>query len=471
MTGGQASPADRPAEDSPPRDRNEGSDPAALTSGTLPPLDPNAKSPDALWDDYFSKRNPSAETVRDTVSRLHDARRHDHVAAAIRAALRHGQGQPWMYEVLALTLEIQGAPKAEVERALLSQIDFAATDAQGLMVSAAYLTRFEADRPALRLYRQASELAPERPEPYLLGLKLARRLADDDALAWAARGVLTSAWGEDHARQHRDAENAVADRVKELRDMGKVAEADALTAAVGEAKRVDLHVRLDWGGEGDLDLAIHEPSGSVCSFENPRTAGGGVLTHDGHGPNQENCFDEYVCAAGFAGVYRIKVRHAWGDVVGKRAKLTITRGRGTPHESTREVSVPITEEGSVVRVTLSEGRRAELLAVPEEPEPRAGIRPPIGRLIGRLDPEAERAAKRFRDSLFRQVGGNVGGVTPAVGIGAVGYAPQITLLTEGVTLNTLAVVSGDRRYVRLSINPSFTALVGVENFTFLSTGP
>ena len=107
--------------------------------------------------------------MRDLVAQLHAQQRHEHVAAVIRAALRHGQPQPWMYEVLALTLEIQGAPKAEVERALLSQIDFAATDAAGLMISAAYLTRFGAERPALRLYRQASDLAPERPEPYLLG--------------------------------------------------------------------------------------------------------------------------------------------------------------------------------------------------------------------------------------------------------------------------------------------------------------
>jgi len=59
-------------------------------------------------------------------------------------------------------------------------------------------------------------------------------------------------------------------------------------------------------------------------------------------------------------------------------------------------------------------------------------------------------------------------VTPVVGAGAVGYQPTITTLSEGVTLSAQAVVSADRRYVRLSLAPAFTAVTGVESFTFLS---
>ena len=202
MTEGAASVPNDLSDETPPQNRVQPPDSAASSlAEELPPLDENVTTPEELWDDYFSKRQPAAATVQDLVSRLHEARKHDHVVAVIQAALRTGNGQPWMYEVLALTLEIQGAPKAEVERALLSQIDFAATDVSGLMMSAAYLTRFDADKPALRLYRQASSLAPQRAEPYLLGLKLARRLKDDDALAWAVKGIFASAWGKGHERQ------------------------------------------------------------------------------------------------------------------------------------------------------------------------------------------------------------------------------------------------------------------------------
>ncbi|MDQ3331038.1 MAG: hypothetical protein M3552_10345, partial [Planctomycetota bacterium] len=421
-----------------------------------------------IWNDSFAKRRPSAETVRSLVAQLHEARKHDHVVAVIRAAIRSGQVQPWMYEVLALSLEIEGAPRAEVERALLSQVDFSATDAASLMMSAAYLTRFKADGPALRLYRQASELSPERAEPYLLGLKIARRMRDDDALAWAVRGIFASAWGDDHERQHQDAANAVADRSKELRDAGKASEADGLEASLAAARQIDLHVRLEWSGDGDLDLSVREPAGTVCSFENPRTTAGGVLTHDGHGPKQQNCFDDYVCAAAFPGVYRLEVRHAWGDIVGKRAKVTVMHHRGTPHESVRVMTVPVTVEGSVLRVTVTSGRREELLTLTEEHD-ATSVAKPAPRLVNRLDPAAQAAADRFRDSLFRQVGGGVGGLTPGVGVGAVGYQPTVVIIPDGITLSAQAVVSADRRYVRLTLNPSFNEVIDVLNFTF-STG-
>lgn len=478
MTESAASAADRSTDDRSPRGRNAESDPAASSSEstssaeneTRPALDATAKDPDTVWDDYFSKRKPKPETVHELVAQLHDAGKHDHVAAAIRAALRHGQGQPWMYEVLVLTLRIQGAPQADVERALLSQIDFAATDPTGLMMSAAYLARFDADRPALRLYRQASELAPERPEPYLLGLKHAVELDDDDALAWAVRGTFAAAWGKDHVKQHRAAEVAVGNRAVELREAGDAEKTTALEATLAEAKQVDLHVRLDWSGDGALDLVVREPNGTICSFENPRTAGGGVLAHDGHGPDQANCFEEYVCAAGLPGVYRIEVRHGWGDIVGKRAKLTITRHRGTPHESAREMTVPVVSEGETVRATLTSGRRVELLAVPEdEPKPTTNSRTPLPMLVGRLEPDEEAAAQRFRDSLFRQVGGFSGGRNPIGGVGAVGYQPVVTVIPDGITLNANAVVSGDRRYVRLSLAPTFTEVIDVFRFTFVTT--
>ena len=463
------------------------SEPAG-TSQADAPLDAAAKTPEAVWDDYFAKRRPDAETVRQLVLQLHAAGRHAHTAAAIRAALRHGQGQPWMYEVLALTLQLQGAPAAEVERALLSAVDFAATDAVSLMTSAAYLTRFQAERPALRLYRQASDIAPERPEPYVLGLKLSEHLRDDDALLWAARGTLTTAWGKDHVQQHRTAENAVRDRAAALAAEGESDAAGRLLAGLAEAKQVDLQVRLAWSGPGDLDVTVREPGGTVCSIDQPRTSGGGVLTHDGHGPKQENCFDEYICAAGFPGVYRIEVRHAWGEIVGKRAKLVITRHRGTPHESTRELTVPVTDDGSTVRVSLTAGRRDDLAAVIDDPAHAgpAPVRGSLRQLIGPLDPAALAAGNRFQQSLFQVgggggvpgglggggvpggLGGGLGGGTGGTfaGGGAVGFQPGISIVSEGISLNAAAVVSADRRYVRLSLSPNFSNITDVFTFQF-----
>ena len=46
-------------------------------------------------------------------------------------------------------------------------------------------------------------------------------------------------------------------------------------------------------------------------------------------------------------------------------------------------------------------------------------------------------------------------VTPTVGVFAVGFTPNITEIHEGVTMTVAAVVSADRRFVRLSVYPIF----------------
>jgi general secretion pathway protein D len=62
----------------------------------------------------------------------------------------------------------------------------------------------------------------------------------------------------------------------------------------------------------------------------------------------------------------------------------------------------------------------------------------------------------------------VTGLQPTVGFGAVGFAPQTTVIPEGVTLSVTAVVSSDRRFVRLSVMPAFRSITDV--FTFTSVG-
>ena len=54
--------------------------------------------------------------------------------------------------------------------------------------------------------------------------------------------------------------------------------------------------------------------------------------------------------------------------------------------------------------------------------------------------------------------------------GGVGYTPVIQTLSEGVFLRVQAVVSADRRYVRLTVEPSFTQITGMRTFTFSGGG-
>ena len=57
-------------------------------------------------------------------------------------------------------------------------------------------------------------------------------------------------------------------------------------------------------------------------------------------------------------------------------------------------------------------------------------------------------------------------VIPVVGDFAVSHQPVITILPEGTNLNVTAVVSDDRRFVRLQLVPFFSQVTEVNTFTF-----
>ncbi len=60
----------------------------------------------------------------------------------------------------------------------------------------------------------------------------------------------------------------------------------------------------------------------------------------------------------------------------------------------------------------------------------------------------------------------VTGIMPVVGDFAAAHMPIIVVLNEGTSLNVQAVVSNDRRFVRLTLVPFFSQIGEVETFTF-----
>ncbi|MGQ0634729.1 MAG: tetratricopeptide repeat protein [Planctomycetaceae bacterium] len=408
-----------------------------------------------VWDEYFRAHQPDPRAICNTVLQLHKAGKTEHAIACLEAALLHGQSQPWMYTILALEMEKASRPREEVERVLLSNVDFSAVNVANLMYSAAFLARFGAKEQALALYRQASRVDATRLEPYLLGLKLAREAADVDAVAWAATGILTRCWTKDFETHHREAEAALGDLSVELRRQGRIDEAQRLVDALAQALVRDLSIELSWSGKADIDLYVEEPAGAVCSSTSPTTAGGGIFVHDGFGGLPHDTFDKYVCPRGQSGEYRAVVRHVSGDVVGKRAVLRVIRYQGTPREVEDRFTVELAEHDKVVRISLNHGRLQELSALPLL---RAGEAERV--FAGRGGPGAGGGGRRervaFRQAPLRQ--------------GAVGFQPVIDLISEGVTTSALAVVSGDRRYVRMSILPIFSAITDVQTFSFINSG-
>lgn len=432
------------------------------------PLDLTAGTPEDIWNDYFSKRVLPRKEVAGIILQLHTAKKNKHVIAAVTAAIIHGQSQPWMYEVLAISMKLEKYPQREIDRVMSSRIDFTGKNIPSMLYAAAHLSRFDSNALALRMYRQVSEIDSTRPEPYVMGLKIAKKLKDYDSIAWAASGVLTSVWTRDHLALHAEAKDAAAQAVKELLAMGKKKEAEAITQLVRLAKSRDLVIQLNWTGNGDLDLFVEEPLGTVCSYKNPQSRGGGVLVHDGYGPNQSNCHEDYVCAQGVPGIYRLRVKHVGGNIVGKRARLTIIRYQGTDREKTEQIIIPLKKSGSSVRLALKKGRREELLSgMLHQTRPvfyKEVRRGSLFQMLGEEDAGRRRArhsfaASRNRNAILQRNGGP-----------QVGFTPVISTLTEGVTMSAMAVISGDRRYVRLSVAPSFNVITDVFTFSFVNNG-
>jgi hypothetical protein len=425
------------------------------------------RDPKQVWPQFFKTQKPGFDLVRRTTSRLHDEKEHEHVIALIEAALIHGQSQPWMYEVLALSMEIAGRPKEDVERVVLSLTDFGQVDFQTMMYSGAYLSRFERHAPALKLYRQASRMLPERPEPYLLGLKLAQKSGNIDDLQWAACGILQQAWDIEYQQQHREAENAALEAGRQLRKAGNESRAQELEQAVAQARLVDFEVRVEWSGSADLDLLVEEPSGTVCSFESRETLAGGRLLHDGCGPAPSNCYELYVCPLAMKGDYRIRVRKSWGDPVGNRAVVKITARGGAAGEMQSTETLVLDGDEAELRFRLEQGRRTQPrilgMGLPQDDLLHALQQVGQSRRPVATTRQGQQAAQEFLESRSPTTRGGRRA-------GAVAVAPQVTVIPEGTSLTSQAVISDDRRYVRLSVAPVFSNITDVFTFNYLNSG-
>ena len=266
---------------------------------------------------------------------------------AISGAIRAGHVQPWMYQALALVLKAVDAPVAEIERALLSAVDFAETPEDVLNV-AARLEEVGADEAALRLCQEVSRIDPYRREPYVLGLRLAKELDQSDALKWACEGVLSQAWPENFSEVVDDARLIARSVHAQLIEEGKTDEARAFDESLKRAASHDVIVRVSWTGDADVDLAVEEPSGTVCSLENRSSAGGGTLLSDafpGSAADKDGTVSEtYLCPQGFSGQYRLLVRRVWGNVTSGRVSVEVLTDFGRPEQKFIQEEIPLTEK-------------------------------------------------------------------------------------------------------------------------------
>ena len=396
-------------------------------------------------------------------------------ADLISAAIACGHGEAWMYESLALAMEAAGRPREEVDRVLLSAADFASSPVE-LMQLANYLARFGSDRQAIRLCRQLVRIDPANREAYALAMAVAARSDDADALAWACPGVLAHEWPAGQQEIVTRAARLAKVTLDALEKAGRTEEAQAFRSAVDRALVRDIVIDLSWTGDADIDVLVEEPAGTVCSLSSPRSTSGGLLLGDGNAAAADGDAthrERYVATEAFPGEYRVLVRRAWGKVAADTITAEMTVHRGTDREQTLRRQIRVGADDQLLSVNVPDGRRMEPLfdaqiAQDVEAQRHLGKTVLAQQLAAIADPATSESMSQSRGGPSAPITAGPG--VPFFGNGAVGYQPIITTLPEGTNLAARAVVSADRRYVRITATPLFSGVGNVTQFNFSGAG-
>lgn len=425
-----------------------------------------ATAPTQHWAQRFASGHLDPAAVRKAARDLMQQGDYDEVIALIQSALSHGQAQSWMYESLGIAMELSGRDKSEIERAIMSACDFSSTPDE-LMLIAQYLSRIELDDRAVEVYRQVIKVAPLHYEAYALALRAAQRANNVAGIRWATVGVLSHSWPRDQQEFFDTARRVAEATLEELKQAGDQTQYEAFQSEVNEALARDVIVKVSWSGESDIDLIVEEPGGTICSLQEPRSVGGGVVSGDSYASYEEQAKqgynEEYVCARAFPGEYRVRIRKVWGKVVADKVTVEVTLNHGTDHMQQQKQRIQIFEDkDALVVFQLEQGRRTQPL---EEQQLQVAVRRQeaisravLARQLSNFSDPTAVPGLSPEDALRRRLALGGGG--------AVGFQPVIVTLPAGTQMIATGVVSADRRYVRISASPSFTGIGDVTTFTF-----
>jgi hypothetical protein len=427
-------------------------------------------SPEAFWNGYFTRDAVDPAAVRETIRQLMGGRQFDQVIAMVHAALRHGQSQPWMYETLGIAMELAERPKSQIERAVMSAADFSSSTDE-LMYIAQYLSRIGIHQRAMKVFQQVAKIEPLRGEAYALALREAKLCDDLAGIEWATVGVLSRAWPNDQVEIELSAARVARATLERLASEGKQAEFDAYLARLTEAVVRDVVVHVSWTGQADVDIAVEEPAGTICSSSQPRTLAGGVALGDAYVADSATnsvASETYVCPQGFAGTYRVRINRVWGEVAAGKVTVDVYRHMRSGDVQHVQQQIELGDDDSLVVFDLDKGRRTEKLEMAQlagaaQRQQQVGRSVLAQQISDYSDPSAlpvrpfDPATQLARSLLAR-------------GGGAVGFMPIIQTLTSGTVFSATGVVSADRRYVRITAMPQFNNVGNVQTFTFAGPG-
>ncbi len=421
----------------------------------------------AAWTEYFSKYHADPADVRETVRSLMKERKSGEVVAVIEGCMQNGQTQDWMYEGIMLAMQISGASTEEVERAVMTSVDFS-DNPDDLMSAALFMTKHGMERRSLKLLRSIAESNPARHEPFAIAMRAARAIEDDEAIQWATLGILAQEWPE-NPEILRDAFLAAESIKLDLQRNGDVAALKTFESQLAEALYRDCIIKITWTGDADLDLYVEEPGGTICSRENTRSLCGGVMMGDNASRRDESgqVSEYYVVPRGFTGDYRMAIRRVWGEVPTGKVTVEVYRNYRSPDETSMKRQVKMDDTGAIVVFNLDKGRRTEKLnlaaiqtAAAQEFLADRGLM--AQRLAGYSESSASRHARSANPDRQRQIARNQLNPRDA------GFRPEIEVFPTGVGMSVQATTA-DRLYVIVSTPfQLFSDITEVSTFNFVT---
>ena len=323
--------------------------------------------PYAFWMKYYrtnDEKKIKPESLRETVGLLNQSGKTRDVHAALLAYLTlHGkQAEPWMYEALAMAIEMNRGSDTDMKTALNYAADLAQKSHNpNFLVSVADIMYRKGvlDRVGA-LLDEAADKVPHRSEPLVMSINLAQKTKDPRRMSESIDRLLSLGWPGQDEYFRTEARNQAEALSKSLREDGRGPEADTLQAKVANSESRDVFIRLTWDGQADFDITVEEPLGVTASYEIPRTVFGGAMLKNGYGSHPE---EVYVCPRGFDGDYTIRINTIWTDPNKPVTRLTLET---IVHEGTakEQKSVQNLVPGKLDKpfvVHLSDGRRKKVL--------------------------------------------------------------------------------------------------------------
>ena len=419
--------------------------------------------PKEVWQNALVKGKQEPGLIIATADFLALNQKFDHAAEFLKANLRQGVVvKPWVFKSLAIALRESGGSAEEIERAEVSTADFEPLDGQGCLQAARALAEDKNYDRALAFCKQAAALEPGLPQAYADAARYADMAKDAPAMQWAVGHLVRQDWPVRNDELQRTA----LERLESLAKRLDADEARRLRGAVHLQQRRDLVVKLLWQGEADLDLKVEEPSGSICTALNRQTVGGGTLTADALASMTS---ETYAAAQAFTGEYRIWVERVWGRPLGNKAQLKIIRYQGTKDETEQLLTVKLPSNVSApVVVKLDNGRRTETAYVPppavqQEEQPQGSGMDESDAVLSKLRSLADPEVTGFERGVRGGMASSGRPVSRPASIDPRSHETDRTLyqnrvqsfVANSVDVTAQAVLSADRRSVRLSITPVF----------------